>query len=55
MEYLILGHVILLAICINAGLQSMKGQPDFPHLQVGLVVFFIPLEIIYWILYWILV
>ena len=60
MQFFILGHVILLAICINI---SLSGYSDKDHeidptgraLWLNLGVYFILLEIIYWILHWVFV
>ena len=60
MQFFILGHVILLAICINI---SLSGNSDKDHeidptgsaLWLNLGFCFILLEIIYWILHWVFV
>ena len=76
MQLFILGHVILLGICIFIGMmhwfgdEFLKGMRDialknsdysfgsagtiFDYLLLALAVF-IPLEIIYWLLHWMIV
>jgi len=53
MQFFILGHVILLAICVSAGASLGGDSLDaFDWFLLSFFVLFIPLEIIYWVLHW---
>ena len=56
MQLFILGHIILLAICISASLIASSngdGDEEVGGLMIaGFFILFIPLEIIYWVLHW---
>ena len=54
MQFFILGHLILLAICMGAGAVAASVEKDFGPIWAGFL-FFILSEIIYWILHWFLV
>ena len=54
MQLFILGHIILLGILISGVVAS--GEVDtVPSVLIAVFAFFVPLEIIYWILHWIFV
>ena len=60
MQFFILGHVILFAICINIFLSGYLDKdheidPTGRALWLNLGFCFILLEIIYWILHWVFV
>ena len=62
MEFFILGHVILLAICFVAASgfttdvkERITGETGPVLFKFGIVCLFLPLEITYWVLHWILV
>ena len=60
MQFFILGHIILLAICVGRGVfNGVFEGDDFGDIVWGagymFFALFIPLEIIYWGLHWWLV
>ncbi len=55
MQLFILGHVILIAICLNIILNLDGREASFSELVFVFFLYFIPLEIIYWVLHWIFV
>ena len=54
MEFFILGHLILLAICICAG-AALENNEEVSFVWGAILLFFFPLELIYWGLHWWLV
>jgi hypothetical protein len=55
-QLFILGHVILLAICVHAGLtQPSYGIDDSAGNFGGGIILFLILEVIYWLLHWVFV
>ena len=55
MQFFILGHVILLAICICSAVFGDDGEESLDMLLIYGLFFFFVFEIIYWILHWFLV
>ena len=57
MQLFILGHIILLAICLGVGATLDTGDDRGDSIFValgglGIFLVFIPLEIVYWVLHW---
>ncbi len=52
-QFFILGHVLLLALSLLIGAIFVKGHEDalFGHLFLTFI-FFLFLEIVYWVLHW---
>ena len=52
MQFFILGHIILYAICMAGCIASVDGRTGRSYFgaPVFALLFFIPLEIIYWML-----
>ena len=68
-ELQIILHILLYAVCVLVGqihnlnidllnigkkkIERLDDYPSFQYVQLMGLVLFIPLEIVYWILYWI--
>lgn len=56
MQLFILGHMILYGICVVAVVSPLVAEGCSPVEPPGYaLLYFIPLEIIYWVLHWLLV
>ena len=56
MQFFILGHILLYAICVVAISPAVaKEKPDLAGLLAGGTLLFIALEIVYWVLHFIFV
>ena len=55
-QFFILGHVILFGICMTS-LSAMAADDGHHAFELPFLalLYFIPLEIIYWVLHWLLV